>query len=99
MGRKIAQWLRSKSLAIVKENMFVEQLGNYLLECGLICPLFSKDAVMPSCWHFLRKAGDSSLPVATLTLLAVLAPVPSRECEMALLPVGSGTNQGSLPYS
>lgn len=79
--------------------MFVAQLGNYLLECGLICPLFSKDAMIPSRWYFLRKAGDSPLLVTTLALLAVPAPLPRRECEMPLLPVGSETNRDSLPYS
>lgn len=39
--------------------MFVAQMGNYLPECGLICSLFSKDLMIPSQWHFLRKVCSS----------------------------------------
>lgn len=53
--KKIANRFKNKSLAIVKESMFLAQMGNYLPELGLIYPLFSKDLMIPSRWHFLRK--------------------------------------------
>lgn len=58
-GKKLPSGLRVKNLAIVKENMFVAQMGNYLTECGLIYSLFSKDLMIPSQWHFLRKVCSS----------------------------------------
>lgn len=39
--------------------MFLTQVGNYLPELGLICSLFSKDLMIPSRWHFLRKVCSS----------------------------------------
>lgn len=34
-------------------------MSNYLPECGLIYSLFSKDLMIPSQWHFLRKVCSS----------------------------------------